>query len=157
MTWSRGRPASVLLEVSDCLLPSRGSNHPAFVEMLFLWGGVRQDDSRYRDVVLPHGFCLCKTGDQTYEVRDLGGFARALVTVPASKKDAPSIIPIRRFSFNVGNVDGLFIGSVYDRSGVVYRTKRLKTQAEAVAASKKWLDDNRPKWDSYISQINFSR
>lgn len=158
MTWSRGRPPALAqLEVSASLLPNRGSNHPAFVEMLFLWGSVHEADSRFRNVVLPHGFCLCKTGDRSYEVRDLNAFVRALVTVPVAKTDAPSIIPVKRFSFNVANVDGMFVGAVADRGSIVYRTKRLKTQAEAIAASKKWLDENRPKWDSYISEINFSR
>jgi hypothetical protein len=154
--WTRGKIQALEVCVSDCVLPSRGSEHQAFVEMLFLWG-ERLNDSRYRSVVLPYGFCLRKIHEERHEIRDLNDFTRAVVLLPKGKNELPSIVPVRRFSFNAIAVDEQFRGTVGDWDSIVYRTPRFKTQKEALSTAKKWLDENQPKWDSYISQINFER
>jgi hypothetical protein len=154
--WTRGKIQVPQVCVSNSVLPARGSDHQAFVEMLFLWGG-RLNDSRYRSVVLPHGFCLRKIDEEHYEIRDLNDFTRASVLIPTGRAEVPSIVPVRRFSFNALSVGEQFRGTVADWDSIVYRTPCFKTQKEALCKAKKWLDENRPKWDSYISQINFER
>ena len=154
--WTRGKIQTPQVCISDHVLPARGSDHQAFVEMLFLWGD-RLGDSRYRSVVLPHGFCLRKKDEERYEIRDLNDFPRAAVLIPTGKNELPSIVPLRRFSLNAVTVNDGFRGTVGDWDSVVYRTPCFKTQKEALCKAKKWLDENQPKWDSYISQINFER
>lgn len=149
--WSRAKIQAAPVCISDRVLPRRGSDHPAFLEMVFLWGDCL-DDSRFRQVVLPYGFHL-----EDKEIKDLNGFTRATVILPTGKNEVPSIVPVRRFSFNAVVVDEEFRGTVGDWDSIVYRTPRFKTQKEALSKAKKWLDENRPKWDSYISQINFER
>jgi len=154
--WSRPGCIKDPIQPTERLLPTRGSDHHAFVDMLFLWGDPNQDDQNFRAVVLPHGFSLTKVSDGQWDVRDVSDFTRASVSVPGGKL-IPSIVPLKRFSYNSHAVDRFFIGTVTDWSAIVYRTQRLSTQTEAIAAAKKWLDDHKPKWDSYISAVNFER
>ena len=154
--WSRPAGLSPTLLPTDNLLPVRGSDHPAFLEMLFLWGAKSDVDQNYRSVVLPHGFRSSRVSDEQWEVLDITNFARALVSVPGGRGQ-PSIVPLKRFLYNSHAVDRFFVGTVSDWASVVYRTQKMTTQEAALAGAKKWLDDNKPKWDSYVSAINFER
>jgi len=143
--------------VSDGLLPTRGSEHAAFTEMLFLWGALHETDPRFRSVVMPSGFSLLPVNESRWKVRDLNGFTRAFVHTPEARGAVPSISPVRRFSCNAEPSRDGFRGFVGDWDSVVYRTTARKTQADALCLAKKWLDDNKPRWDSYTSAVNFER
>ena len=154
--WSRPAGLSPTLLPTDRLLPVRGSDHPAFLQMLFLWGKNSDVDQNYRDVVLPHGFSVMKAEGETWNVLDVSGFTRAVANVPGGRGQ-PAIVPVKRFSFNSHAQGERFVGTVSDWASIVYRTPKLETQEAALAAAKKWLDDTKPKWDSYVSAINFER
>jgi hypothetical protein len=125
--------------------------------MLFLWGAPHESDPRFRTVVLPSGFSLVSTGESRWEVRDLGGYPRAVVTFSQARGAVPSILPIRRFSFSADVVKDRFRGVVSDWDSIVYRTPAQKMQSVALFMAKKWLDDYKPRWNSYISAVNFER
>jgi hypothetical protein len=145
------------IQVSDSVLPARGSSHPGFVEMLFLWGDLHDDDQRFRRVILPSGFLLVAIDQNRWSIADQNGFTRAEVHVPAGRSAFPHIRPMKRFDVNAESTGEKFRGLVSDWSTVVYRTTALKAQSDALAMAKKWLDDNKPGWDSHISAVNFER
>jgi hypothetical protein len=152
------REVSAVCELRPCqeVLPERGSNHPAFVEMLFLWGQPSERDPRYRHVVLPSGFVVVETADPCrFEVRDLGGFVRALAFTPSARPRIPTIAPVRRFALSTENIDSKHRGVVLDRGAAVYRTSAFPSPETAVAKAKKWLDENKPRWESYVAAVNF--
>jgi len=154
--WNRPTGLSMTLLPTDRLLPMRGSNHSAFLDMLFLWGNKNDVDQNYRDVVLPYGFSVTQASNEKWNVIDVSGFTRAVASVPGGRGQ-PSIVPVKRFSFNSHAQGEWFVGTVSDWDSIVYRTEKLPTQEAALAAAKKWLDSNKPKWDSYVSAINFER
>lgn len=137
------------------ILPSRGSDHPAFVEMLFLWSEVVESDPRYRNVILPSGFVFVTVDSCRHEIRDEGGHVRAVVKTPQERNHTPSVVPVRRYSLGADIVGQQYRGVAYDRGNAVYRTKPLPSQVVAVAMAKGWLDENKPRWESYISAVNF--
>lgn len=147
----------VLTEVQLCagVLPARGSDHQAFVEMLFLWGDVIEDDPRFRCVVLPSGFSFVTVDACRSEIRDLGGNVRAVITAPQDGSKVPSILPVKRYSIGSEMVGGQHRGVALDRGNAVYRTKLFAAQQDAVSTAWKWLDENKPRWDSYVSAVNF--
>jgi hypothetical protein len=145
------------VEVSDCLLPARGSEHAAFVEMLFLWGEPHEVDLRFRSVVMPSGFSLKSISEFRLEIRDLAGFPRAVVLTPGDRGAVPSVSPVKRFSLGADPLRAGFRGFVSDWDSIVYRTTVRGTQVDALCLVKKWLDDNKPRWDSYTSAVNFER
>jgi len=144
-------------EVQVCagILPARGSYHQAFVEMLFLWGEVLEEDARFRRVVLPSGFSLVTVDVYRSEVRDLEGNVRAAIATPQDGRKVPSISPVKRYSLGAEMVGVQHRGVAYDRGSAVYRTKPFTAQQDAVSTVKKWLDENKPRWDSYVSAVNF--
>ena len=143
--------------VSDCLLPARGSEHAAFVEMLFLWGEPYGADPRFRSVLMPSGFSLKQISESRWETKDLDGFSRAVVLTPGGRGAIPSVSPLKRFSLGADPLRAGFRGFVSDWDSIVYRTTVRGTQADALCLAKKWLDDNKPWWDSYTSAVNFER
>lgn len=142
---------------SSAALPARGSNHPAFVDMLFLWGRTLEEDSRYREVVLPSGFVVVSAGEDRYEVRDMNGFVRAVAMIPADRPRIPAISPVKRFGLGSEQTGQEYKGVVYDWGSAIYRTKLLPTENAAVSEAKEWLDVNKPRWDSYTAAVNFER
>jgi hypothetical protein len=155
--FSREIPISQPVEVTNGILPVRGSEHTAFVDMLFLWGAPHEEDPGFRSVVLPSGFSLVPAGESRWEVRDMDGFPRAVVLVPGGRGAVPSISPVRRFYMGADHPSAGFRGFVGDWDSIVYRTTVRRTQEDALCLAKKWLDDNKPRWDSYTSAINFER
>jgi hypothetical protein len=151
------REVAMAPEVQLCagILPARGSDHPAFVEMLFLWGDVLEEDSRFRRVMLPSNFSFVTVDASRYEIRDLDGHVRAVVTAPQDGRKIPSISPAKRYSVGAEMVGVQHRGVAYDRGNAVYRTKLFVTQQDAVSVARKWLDENKPRWDSYVSAVNF--
>lgn len=152
------REVSTACELCPCheVLPERGSNHPAFVEMLFLWGQTSEQDPRYRHVMLPNGFVVVEVDSCRFEVRDSNGFIRAVAFTPSARPRIPTITPVRRFSLSAEVVDSAkYRGVALDRESPVYRTAAFSTQREAVAAAKRWLDEHKPYWESYTSAVNF--
>jgi hypothetical protein len=104
---------------------------------------------------LPSGFSLIEVDACRFEIVDLDGNVRATILAPQDGARIPSIQPVKRYSVNAEPSGTQYKGVVYDRDGAVYRTKPLKTQQEAASAARKWLDDNKPRWDSYTSAVNF--
>ena len=151
--FSREIDSSPAIVASDMVLPVRGSGHPAFVEMRFLWGASLVDDPRFRSVTMPAGFLLKEISESRLEVRDPGGFPRAVVLIPGGRGAMPSISPVRRFSFGADPLRAGFRGFVSDWRSIVYRTAVLPTQADALCLTKKWLDDNKPKWEPTIATL----
>lgn len=151
------REIDTVCEIQACctILPARGSDHMAFVEMLFLWGEAIEEDPRFRRVVLPSGFSFVTVDACRFEIRDLVGNVRAVITAPQDGRKIPSILPVKRYSLGAETVGVKHRGVVYDRGNAVYRSKPLAAQRDAVATARKWLDDNKPRWDSYISSVNF--
>jgi hypothetical protein len=155
--FSRLTPGVQQVVVSETTLPTRGSDHPAFTEMLFLWHAQHEMDPKFRSVYLPSGFSLLKIEESRWEIRDRDGFPRAVVHAPNARGSVPSISPLRRFSCNAEPHHDEYRGFVSDWGSIVYRTGSRKTQADALCMAKKWLDDNKPRWDSYTSAVNFER
>lgn len=153
------REVATVPPVTVCatLLPSRGSEHPAFVDMLFLWGAALEDHPMFRCIALPSGFSLTKTSEVRWEVVDGSGFPRAVVSVPTGRGAVPSIAPVRRFHVGADPLRGGYRGYVSDWDSIVYRTTVKFTQVDALSIATKWLDDNKPRWDSYTSAVNFER
>jgi hypothetical protein len=151
------REVAMVPEIQICagILPARGSNHPAFVEMLFLWGEAIEDDSRFRRVILPSGFTFVTVDACRFEIRDLEGNVRAVITSPQDGLKIPSISPTKRYSVGAETVGVQHRGVAYDRGSAVYRTKPFQAQQDAVTTARKWLDENKPRWDSYVSAVNF--
>ena len=152
------RPGVVVNEgvLSDGLMPSKGSDHPAFPQMKFSWLATDRNDPRYRRVVLPKGHCL-KPGpdDGVHYVVDGAGFPRAEIQIPKDKKTSPSILPMKRFdAATEKHRDGwrmcvLQWGRVYVRGSV------FKLARDAFKAAEEWLDAQKPGWRSYVSGVNF--
>lgn len=153
--FSRDVPLAPELQPCSTILPERGSDHAAFVEMLFLWGGVIESDPRFRQVILPSGFTFVTVDERRHEIRDGAGNVRATVTTPRERKHVPSIVPVRRYSAGAEAVGKQHRGVAYDHGSVVYRTKLVSDQQVAFAMAKSWLDDSKPRWESYISAVNF--
>lgn len=157
MRFSREVAIAPRVVVSETLLPARGSEHHAFVDMLFLWCAPLEADPMFRSVVLPSGFSLTQTSDTRWEVKDGNGFARAVVMVPEGRGMVPSISPVRRFHAGADSLRAGYRGFVSDWDSIVFRTAVKSTQADALLGATKWLDDNKPRWDSYTSAVNFDR
>lgn len=153
--FSREVSLATELQPGPGVLPVRGSDHPAFVEMLFLWGEAFEEDPRFRRVILPSGFSFVTVDTCRFEIHDLGGCVRAVILAPQDGRKIPSILPAKRYSVGAEMVGGQHRGVAYDRGNAVYRTKLFATQQNAVATARKWLDDNKPRWDSYVSAVNF--
>ena len=143
------------VQPSSTVLPARGSEHQAFVEMLFLWGSPLEEDPRFRRVVLPSGFSFVQVDASRAEIRDLDENVRAVVTTSQDGRRTPSIAPAKRYSLGAEMVGVQHRGVAYDRGSAVYRTKTFVNQQDAVAAARKWLDDNKPKWETYTAAVNF--
>jgi hypothetical protein len=156
MTFSREAAVVGAAQASEQMLPSRGSDHPAFIEMGFVWGDL-DSDPRFRNVQMPLGFSITWTTGPKGEIYDADGNWRAVVLVPQDRANVPSIYPLKRFTVNVESADGSFRGVAYDWGEPVYRTVAIQFQSKAVAQAKKWLDDHKFGWDSYSSRINFER
>lgn len=150
------RDTAVTGEAQPCpeLLPVRGSNHRAFLEMGFVWGEPHEDP-RFRQVTMPSGFSITWVTGPTGEIYDADGNIRAMIL--ASSENVPSIYPVKRFTLNVEEVEASFRGVAFDWGNAVYRTKPIASQSVAAATVRKWLDDYKPGWDSYSSPINFER
>jgi hypothetical protein len=88
---------------------------------------------------------------------DLNGFPRAVVLASGDRGSVPSIAPVKRFHMGADPLRAGFRGFVSDWDSIVYRTTVRGTQEDALCLAKKWLDDNKPRWDSYTSAINFER
>lgn len=140
-------------QLSEEMLPTRGSDHPAFVEMGFVWGD-HHEDQRFRHVTMPTGFRLWTI--QGGEIHDGNGNLRAKVVMSEQRSVVPSIYPVKRFSIDVETAVG-FVGVVRDWGDPVYRTRSIGSQSVAVATARKWLDEHKSGWDSYSSPVNFER
>jgi hypothetical protein len=146
--------ATKVFSISENLLPSNGSMHPAFVEMCFIWKEVLEEDSRLRAVKLPYGFSLKQTEEEKWIIVDSNLFTRSVVLFSNKKS---SITPVKRFSFEVLLGQDGHIGLVSDWDVVVYRTPVSQKQEDSVSLAKSWLSDYKPRWESYVSPINFER
>lgn len=155
--FSRGVAVTPTPSLSRDLLPARGSDHAAFVEMLFLWGSPHGTDDRFRSVVLPSGFSLQAVDESRWHIVDRNGFTRAIATAPKDRGAVPSIQPVKRFTHGADRVSDGYRGFVKDWNSVVYRATISQTQDGALRMAKKWLDANKPRWDSYTSPVNFER
>jgi len=143
------------LAPSRTCLPDRGSDHPAFAEMGFVWGPTMEQDPRYREVALPIGFSLVEIEVCRYELRDQANNIRAVVMTPLHRPRIPTIAPVKRFSVTAEAVGDKHRGVVLDRGDALYRTPLFSVQKDAVAKAKNWLDEHKPLWESYTSGINF--
>lgn len=146
--------SSKIFSLSENLLPSNGSNHAAFVEMSFIWKEVLEEDDRLRAVKLPYGFSLKQVDEEKLNIIDSSGFVRSLVSF---SKNSASITPVKRFSFEVISNENGNAGIVRDWDTIVYRTPVSRDQKESVELVKNWLFSHKPRWESYISPINFER
>jgi len=152
--FSREVVKNVEVTASANVLPVRGSNHPAFVEMLFLWGDSLLEDCRFRTVVLPAGFYLQPVDENIININDMHDFTRARLH---NLNSTPSIAPMKRFTQSVAAHGGTFKGLVMDWSEVVYRTPSCSDQSAAMQLAAAWLDEYKPRWDSYVAAVNFER
>jgi hypothetical protein len=154
MTFSRDTGVTGEAQPSEEMLPVRGSNHQAFVEMGFIWGSPHEDP-RYRQVTMPVGFSITWVAGPVGEVYDAQGNIRAMILASKDHNSVPSIYPVKRFTLNVEGTGDAFQGVAYDWGSAVYRTRPISSQSVAVATVRKWLDEYKHGWDSYSSPINF--
>lgn len=135
----------------------RGSEHSAFIEMMFLWAGAHTTDPRYRYVTLPKGSCIKATNDpELFEVRDKYDYPRAFITLPGIRGPVPSIRPARRFEPGAESVNKGWRTTVAEWGQIILRGTVFTEEDDAFAEARAWLDEHKGGWDGYNSAVNFS-
>lgn len=149
------RPATVIEteDITPYLLPMKGSDDRAFVEMGFRWRGGLNPNERLRRVVLPEGFTLEEADRGVLVIVDSSGYPRSIVNNPDSS--TPIIFPIKRFKPDVEETRDGWRMIVREWNGIIVRGQVFKTGAGAQRAAMEWLRENKPGWSSFISRVNF--